>query len=203
MRRVALLTALAVGLAPVPAIADAPNPIMELRLDMCKNKNPHFNGVFLRDAVHAAGFSSCADYARVRSSEELDRLASHALDGKTTAGTTTLIARGESSATAFGTTWSLAQLPGLEHAKGYSTTSTSQLHDLLDPELTTWGIASDARGTAAVAKGQGAPPKEESETRTVLLALLGVAGALGTLFFLVKAVIDFVEQNLHIQILPR
>ncbi|EEI27128.1 hypothetical protein [Corynebacterium glucuronolyticum] len=203
MRRVALLTALAVGLAPVPAIADAPNPITELRLDMCENKNPHFNGVFLRDAVHAAGFSSCADYARVRSSEELDRLASHALDGKTTAGTTTLIARGESSATAFGTTWSLAQLPGLEHAKGYSTTSTSQLHDLLDPELTTWGIASDARGTAAVAKGQGATPKEESETRTVLLSLLGVAGALGTLFFLVKAVIDFVEQNLHIQILPR
>ena len=64
-------------------------------------------------------------------------------------------------------------------------------------------MASDSRGTAAVADGQGATPKQESESRTVLLALLGVAGALGTLFFLVKAAIEFAEQQLNIQILPR
>lgn len=203
MRKLAVLTALAVGLAPVPAVAAPTNPITELRMEMCEHKNPLFDGQFLRDAIRDAGFTSCTDYARVRTSTELNRLASKALDGTEIKGKATLVARGESSVTAFGTTWSLAQLPYLEQAKGHATTSSAELHNLLDPTLTTWGVASDSRGTAAVADGQGATPKQESETRTVLLALLGVAGALGTLFFLVKAAIEFAEQQLNIQILPR
>ena len=194
MKPIALLLAGAVGLTTAvcatPAGAES-NEISALRLEMCEVKNPHFNGKFLRDAIADYGFASCAEYAGVKTSTSLESQARRALGGQATAaGTTALVAPGVARTTAFGTTWNLEQLPYLEHAKGHSTSNSAELHNLLDPALTTWGVASDSRGTAAVAQGTGATPKQESPLWEVLLALLGLAGVLGTLFFVLKPIVE-------------
>ena len=168
--------------------------------------NPKFNGFYLQEYLKEQGISR-EDYVTVQASAELYREASELLDDESVPSGASLIARGETLRTAFDTTWTYAQLTALEQANGTATVLNTDLHNLLDPDLTTWGVVSDTRGTAAVADKAGDTPQEIKETpldtlKIVLFSILGIVGLLGTIFVIVKPVIEKVEKQFGITILP-